>query len=42
MSDDDNKVPLPDLDATIRDCRDAKPMIGMIWLQAEGAASPSG
>jgi 8-oxo-dGTP pyrophosphatase MutT (NUDIX family) len=27
------KVPLADLDATIRDCRDAKTLIGLLWLK---------
>jgi 8-oxo-dGTP pyrophosphatase MutT (NUDIX family) len=27
-------VPLADLDATIRDCRDAKTLIGLLWLKA--------
>jgi 8-oxo-dGTP pyrophosphatase MutT (NUDIX family) len=27
-------VPLADLDATIRDCRDAKTLIGLSWLRA--------
>ena len=26
-------VPLADLDATIRDCRDAKTLIGLLWLK---------
>jgi ADP-ribose diphosphatase len=37
------KVPLDDLAATIRECRDAKTLIGLLWLQSEMAAeSPSG
>jgi 8-oxo-dGTP pyrophosphatase MutT (NUDIX family) len=27
------KVPLTDLDATIRDCRDAKTLAGLLWLR---------
>jgi 8-oxo-dGTP pyrophosphatase MutT (NUDIX family) len=30
-------VPLADLDATIRECRDAKTLIGLLWLKAERA-----
>ncbi|MEA2442132.1 MAG: hypothetical protein QOH76_3556 [Thermoleophilaceae bacterium] len=29
-------VPLADLDATIRSCRDAKTLIGLLWLKASG------
>jgi ADP-ribose pyrophosphatase len=28
------RVPLADLEATIRDCRDAKTLIGLLWLKA--------
>lgn len=28
------RVPLADLDATIRDCRDSKTLIGLLWLRA--------
>lgn len=31
-------VPLDDLAATIRQCRDAKTLIGLLWLQAERVA----
>jgi ADP-ribose pyrophosphatase len=34
------KVPLADLDATIRDCRDAKTLIGLLWLRANRADPP--
>jgi hypothetical protein len=27
-------VPLTQLDATIRDCRDAKTLVGLLWLRA--------
>jgi ADP-ribose pyrophosphatase len=30
------EVPLADLDATIRGCRDAKTLIGLLWLKAFG------
>jgi ADP-ribose pyrophosphatase len=37
------QVPLADLDTTIRECRDAKTLIGLLWLQSERATeSPSG
>jgi ADP-ribose pyrophosphatase len=28
------KVPLSDLDAVIRDCRDSKTLVGLLWLRA--------
>ena len=30
------RVPLADLDATIRDCRDAKTLVGLLWLKSFG------
>jgi ADP-ribose pyrophosphatase len=30
------RVPLADLDATIRACRDAKTLVGLLWLRAFG------
>ena len=30
------KVPLSDLDSAIRDCRDSKSLIGLLWLKAYG------
>jgi 8-oxo-dGTP pyrophosphatase MutT (NUDIX family) len=33
------KVPLSELAATIRDCRDAKTLIGLLWLHAERASA---
>ena len=30
------RVPLADLEATIRDCRDAKTLVGLLWLKSFG------
>src|SRR3954462_6911552 len=34
------KVPLSDLDSAIRDCRDSKSLIGLLWLKAYGDRTP--
>src|SRR3954447_5601065 len=34
------KVPLSDLDSAIRDCRDSKSLIGLLWLKAYGNGTP--
>ena len=34
-------LPLADLDATIRDCRDAKTLVGLLWLKAYGNEGPA-
>jgi hypothetical protein len=28
------EVPLSDLDSVIRDCRDSKTLVGLLWLRA--------
>jgi ADP-ribose diphosphatase len=34
------KVPLSDLDSAIRDCRDSKSLVGLLWLKAYGDGTP--
>src|SRR4051794_31954913 len=34
------KMPLSDLDSAIRDCRDSKSLVGLLWLKAYGAGTP--
>src|SRR3954470_826939 len=34
------KVPLADLDSAIRDCRDSKSLVGLLWLKAYGDGTP--
>src|SRR5690349_7246290 len=34
------KVPLSDLDKTIKECRDAKSLAGLLWLKAYGDGTP--
>jgi 8-oxo-dGTP pyrophosphatase MutT (NUDIX family) len=34
------KVPLSDLDQAIKDCRDSKSLVGLLWLKAYGDGTP--